>query len=266
MTQDLNTNTTFTVLGIAQDLVDVLAAGGITEAFPIQVMTIPDGLAGHDVLGKAQTGSGKTLAFGLPIVEELADAQPLHPKALVPGTDARTGTAGDQGSSTTGRVARLRPGHRLWRSVDDRTDRRARIRRGADHRHTGTAHRSDGAQQGPPRRRHGRLYRRSRPDGRHGLHAPGAQNHGQSSRGPPDVSVLGDPRLPGADPGRSLPDRSDQPRGRFRDQDHRDDVSSVPQGAPPRQGEDDGGPVAVGRTDAGVHQDQVGGGRRDQEA
>jgi superfamily II DNA/RNA helicase len=83
MTQDLNTNTTFTDLGIAQDLVDVLAAGGITEAFPIQAMTIPDGLAGHDVLGKAQTGSGKTLAFGLPIVEELADAQPLHPKALV---------------------------------------------------------------------------------------------------------------------------------------------------------------------------------------
>ena len=83
MTQDLNTNTTFTDLGIAQDLVDVLAAGGITEAFPIQAMTIPDGLAGHDVLGKAQTGSGKTLAFGLPIVEDLVVAQPLHPKALV---------------------------------------------------------------------------------------------------------------------------------------------------------------------------------------
>ena len=83
MTQDLNTNTTFTALGIAQDLVDVLAAGGITEAFPIQAMTIPDGLAGHDVLGKAQTGSGKTLAFGLPIVEDLVVAQPLHPKALV---------------------------------------------------------------------------------------------------------------------------------------------------------------------------------------
>jgi superfamily II DNA/RNA helicase len=83
MTQDLTTTTTFTELGVSQDLVDVLAADGITDPFPIQEMTIPDGLAGHDVLGKAKTGSGKTLAFGLPIVEDLTTAKPLHPKALI---------------------------------------------------------------------------------------------------------------------------------------------------------------------------------------
>jgi superfamily II DNA/RNA helicase len=83
MTQDLSTDTTFPDLGIAKDLVDVLAAGGITDPFPIQAMAIPDGLAGRDVLGKAKTGSGKTLAFGIPIVEELSEAQPLHPRALV---------------------------------------------------------------------------------------------------------------------------------------------------------------------------------------
>ena len=83
MTQDLTTNKTFTDLGVAQDLVDILAAGGITDAFPIQAMAIPDGLDGRDVLGRAKTGSGKTLAFGIPIVEELANAQPLHPRALV---------------------------------------------------------------------------------------------------------------------------------------------------------------------------------------
>ncbi len=83
MTQDLTTDTTFAELGIAPDLVEVLAAADIVEPFPIQMMTIPDGLAGSDVLGKAQTGSGKTLAFGLPIVSDLTKAQPLHPKALV---------------------------------------------------------------------------------------------------------------------------------------------------------------------------------------
>ena len=83
MTSDLTTNATFAELGVSQDLVDVLIAAGITDPFPIQEMTIPDGLAGTDVLGKAKTGSGKTLAFGLPIVEDLAKAKPLHPKALV---------------------------------------------------------------------------------------------------------------------------------------------------------------------------------------
>ncbi len=83
MTHDLTTNTTFAELGIADDLVAVLAAHGVEEPFPIQAMTIPDGLAGADVMGKAKTGSGKTLAFGLPIVEDLTKAKPLHPKAVI---------------------------------------------------------------------------------------------------------------------------------------------------------------------------------------
>ncbi|MFZ9518829.1 MAG: DEAD/DEAH box helicase, partial [Ilumatobacteraceae bacterium] len=44
---------------------------GITEPTPIQTMTIPDGLAGKDVCGKAPTGSGKTIAFGLVLVSRL---------------------------------------------------------------------------------------------------------------------------------------------------------------------------------------------------
>jgi len=74
---------TFASLGVAADLVEALAAGGIEVPFPIQELTIRDGLAGRDVCGKAKTGSGKTLAFGIPLVERVGRAQPRSPGALV---------------------------------------------------------------------------------------------------------------------------------------------------------------------------------------
>ncbi len=83
MTNELATDTTFVDLGISPELLAVLTEAGFDTPFPIQAMTIPDGLAGVDVLGKAKTGSGKTLAFGLPIVEGLERAEPFHPRALV---------------------------------------------------------------------------------------------------------------------------------------------------------------------------------------
>ncbi|MEU7956176.1 DEAD/DEAH box helicase [Micromonospora humida] len=73
-------------MGLPRQLVDALARQGITTPFEIQRATVPDALAGRDVLGRGQTGSGKTLAFGLPIVARLAElnrARPLHPRALV---------------------------------------------------------------------------------------------------------------------------------------------------------------------------------------
>src|SRR5213079_1176621 len=75
--------TTFEALGLSPDLVDSLSAAGITHPFPIQTLTIPDGLAGRDVCGKAKTGSGKTLAFGLPVLERLHEARPHRPSAIV---------------------------------------------------------------------------------------------------------------------------------------------------------------------------------------
>ena len=74
---------TFAGLGLPADLVAALARDGITEPFPIQSITIPDALAGHDICGKAKTGSGKTLAFGLPLLERVGQARPGHPRALV---------------------------------------------------------------------------------------------------------------------------------------------------------------------------------------
>ena len=53
----------FASLGVAAPLVEVLAAQGISMAFPIQAATLPDSLAGRDVLGRGRTGSGKTIAF-----------------------------------------------------------------------------------------------------------------------------------------------------------------------------------------------------------
>jgi superfamily II DNA/RNA helicase len=57
--------TTFAGLGVPAPLVAVLASSGITAPFPIQAATLPDALAGRDILGRAQTGSGKTLGFCL---------------------------------------------------------------------------------------------------------------------------------------------------------------------------------------------------------
>ena len=76
----------FAALGLAERLIDRLARDGITTPFPIQAATIPDALAGRDVLGRGQTGSGKTLAFGLPMLARLAErpkAAPRRPRALV---------------------------------------------------------------------------------------------------------------------------------------------------------------------------------------
>ncbi|HEY8618454.1 MAG TPA: DEAD/DEAH box helicase [Dermatophilaceae bacterium] len=76
----------FAVLGLPAALVERLAREGITTPFPIQTATIPDALAGRDVLGRGQTGSGKTFAFGLPTLARLAAGERAlarRPRALV---------------------------------------------------------------------------------------------------------------------------------------------------------------------------------------
>ena len=74
---------TFADLGLCDEIVLALAARGITVPFPIQVLAIPDALAGRDVCGKAKTGSGKTLAFGLPVLQRLPRSGPGSPTGLV---------------------------------------------------------------------------------------------------------------------------------------------------------------------------------------
>jgi superfamily II DNA/RNA helicase len=78
---------TFADLGVPAPLTAALAAQGITQPFPIQTATLPDSLAGRDVLGRGRTGSGKTYAFALPLLARLAASpaprRPGRPRALI---------------------------------------------------------------------------------------------------------------------------------------------------------------------------------------
>ena len=73
----------FRDLGVSDVVIETLAARGIDEPFPIQVMVIEDATDGHDTLAKSKTGSGKTLGFAIPIVEQLDPNAHSRPEALV---------------------------------------------------------------------------------------------------------------------------------------------------------------------------------------
>lgn len=78
---------TFDQLGLGQNIVRSLADLGASSPFPIQAATIPDVLAGRDVLGRGRTGSGKTIAFGAPLVERLLGLAANQPKGSVEGEE-----------------------------------------------------------------------------------------------------------------------------------------------------------------------------------
>ena len=77
---------TFAQLGVPAKLVTALTTQGINAPFPIQAATLPDSLAGRDVLGRGRTGSGKTYAFALPVLARLATPtrrRPGRPRAVI---------------------------------------------------------------------------------------------------------------------------------------------------------------------------------------
>jgi superfamily II DNA/RNA helicase len=83
----LSSPPSFASLGAPAALVDALAAAGVAAPFPIQAATLPDALAGRDLLGRGRTGSGKTYAFAVPLVARLAATsrarRPGRPRALI---------------------------------------------------------------------------------------------------------------------------------------------------------------------------------------
>ncbi len=91
-TETLAPARTFADFGVSAPIVEALSAVGIVSPFPIQEMTLPVALAGHDIIGQAKTGTGKTLGFGIPLLEHLSGpgepgwddlAEPGKPQALV---------------------------------------------------------------------------------------------------------------------------------------------------------------------------------------
>ncbi|MFE6940398.1 DEAD/DEAH box helicase [Streptomyces chartreusis] len=76
---------TFADLGLPEGVVRKLAQNGVTTPFPIQAATIPDALAGKDILGRGRTGSGKTLSFGLPTLARLSGGrtEKHKPRAVI---------------------------------------------------------------------------------------------------------------------------------------------------------------------------------------
>ncbi|MFD8115315.1 DEAD/DEAH box helicase [Streptomyces microflavus] len=75
----------FADLDMPAALLKTLTAQGVTEPFPIQGATLPNSLAGRDILGRGRTGSGKTLAFGLALLARTAGrrSEPRAPLAMV---------------------------------------------------------------------------------------------------------------------------------------------------------------------------------------
>ncbi|WP_406147220.1 DEAD/DEAH box helicase [Streptomyces sp. NBC_01012] len=84
-TADAEPSVTFASLGLPDGIVRKLAQNGVTAPFPIQAATIPDALAGKDILGRGRTGSGKTLSFGLPTLAALAGGhtEKKKPRAII---------------------------------------------------------------------------------------------------------------------------------------------------------------------------------------
>ncbi|WP_436843942.1 DEAD/DEAH box helicase [Streptomyces subrutilus] len=82
---DAEPTITFAELGLPEGVVRKLAQNGVTTPFPIQAATIPDALAGKDILGRGRTGSGKTLSFGLPTLASLAGGhtEKKKPRAII---------------------------------------------------------------------------------------------------------------------------------------------------------------------------------------
>ena len=110
---------TFIELGVPGALAHVLASDGKRTAFPIQADTLPDSLAGRDILGRGRTGSGKTLAFSIPLVARLGASE--HDIAAIEREADRRGSAGGKAAANLPRPRALvlAPTRELAKQIDE---------------------------------------------------------------------------------------------------------------------------------------------------
>lgn len=110
---------TFTELGVPGALAHVLASDGKRTAFPIQADTLPDSLAGRDILGRGRTGSGKTLAFSIPLVARLGASE--HDIAAIEREADCRGSAGGKAAANLPRPRALvlAPTRELAKQIDE---------------------------------------------------------------------------------------------------------------------------------------------------
>ncbi len=109
---------TFASFGVHHEIVSSLAEAGIHHPFPIQAMTLPIALTGHDIIGQAKTGTGKTLGFGIPALnrivapkdegfEKLADPGAPQAMIIVPTRELAVQVAGDLVTASKHRGIRI---------------------------------------------------------------------------------------------------------------------------------------------------------------
>ncbi len=161
---------TFADLGVPATLVAALTDAGITTPFPIQSATLPDSLAGRDVLGRGRTGSGKTYAFVLPLLARLA-ASPSkrlakRPRALVLAPTRELASQIDAAMAPLARVLGLRT-VTVFGGVSPSPQIRGPAQRGRHrHRLPGPARRPRAVRARRPRLGRDHRSRRGRPHGR----------------------------------------------------------------------------------------------------
>ena len=183
--------------------VDALDDVGITHPFPIQEMTLPVALHGHDIIGQAKTGTGKTLGFGIPLLQRVVAPDEEGDPTLPPIQRRQAAGAGRRPDPRAVRAGHRRPGEGRGPPQRPRPGdlRRPRVRaagRGAQEgrrrrrRHAGPAARPGPAGPARPRPRPQPGARRGRRDARPGLPARRREDRAADPRRPADDAVLGD--------------------------------------------------------------------------
>ena len=174
-----SSSSSFADLGVPASLVRTLTRQGITAPFPIQTATLPDSLAGRDVLGRGRTGSGKTYAFVLPLLARLAASktapQARPPARADPRAHPRAGDPDRQPRSRRWPRHLALPRLTIFGGVGARTRRSPACGAGVDIVVACPGRLEDHVQPGPRDARRGRDHRprRGRPHGRPRLPAGG---------------------------------------------------------------------------------------------